>query len=61
VRVPDEASNGNAKVTLSFAEWTEGKVAPASFEIPVIDPELKPQDPFEVPIVEPDPNKPEKK
>jgi hypothetical protein len=45
VRVPDEASNGNAKVTLSFPEWKEGKVAPASFEIPIIEPEPKKPEP----------------
>jgi hypothetical protein len=38
VRVPNEAS-GTAKVTLSFPDWKAGKVAPAHFEIPVIDPE----------------------
>jgi hypothetical protein len=45
VRVPDEASSGKAKVTLSFAEWKEGKVAPASFEIPIVEPEPKKQEP----------------
>jgi hypothetical protein len=30
-----------AKVTLSFADWKEGKVAPATFEVPVVDPEPK--------------------
>jgi hypothetical protein len=39
VRVPDEAVKGNAKVTLSFSDWKEGKVAPARFEIPIIEPE----------------------
>ena len=37
VRVPDEAGNGKAKVTVSFPEWKEGKVAPATFEVPVVD------------------------
>jgi len=41
VRVPDGAVNGMAKVTLSFPDWKEGKVAPATFEIPVVDPEPK--------------------
>src|SRR5262249_33673006 len=27
---------GNAKVTLSFAAWKEGKVAPATLEVPVV-------------------------
>ena len=30
---------GNAKVTLSFPAWEEGKVAPATFEIPIAEPE----------------------
>jgi hypothetical protein len=47
VRVPDEASNGTAKVTLSFPDWKTGKVAPAYFEIPVIDPEPKKQAPIQ--------------
>jgi hypothetical protein len=43
-------SNGTAKVTLSFPEWGAGKVAPASFEIPVTDPELKAQEPTRRPV-----------
>jgi len=35
VRVPKEAGKGNAKVRLSFDGWKEGKVAPATFEVPV--------------------------
>jgi hypothetical protein len=35
VRVPDEAGNGKAKVTLSFPDWKEGDVAPATFELPI--------------------------
>jgi hypothetical protein len=35
VRVPNEAANGKATLTLSFAEWKEGNVAPASYEIEV--------------------------
>jgi hypothetical protein len=36
VRVPDEAvSGGKAKITVSFPDWTEGKVAPATFEVPI--------------------------
>jgi hypothetical protein len=27
--------NGHAKVTLSFPEWKEGKVVPATVEVPV--------------------------
>jgi hypothetical protein len=38
VRVPGEAGEGKAKVTLSFAAWKEGKVAPATAEVPVVAP-----------------------
>jgi hypothetical protein len=38
VRVPEEAGKGKAKVTLSFAAWKEGKVAPGTFEVPIADP-----------------------
>jgi len=41
VRVPAEAGEGKAKVTLSFPDWKEGKVAPATFEIPVVEPAKK--------------------
>jgi hypothetical protein len=41
VRVPEEAGKGQAKVTLSFPDWKEGKVAPATFEVPVVEPERK--------------------
>jgi hypothetical protein len=41
VRVPKKAGKGKAKVTLSFPDWPEGHVAPATFEVPVVDPELK--------------------
>jgi hypothetical protein len=37
VRVAKEAGKGNAKVTLSFDAWREVKVAPATFEVPVVD------------------------
>lgn len=33
----------SAKVTLSFPDWKEGKVAPATFEIPVVDADAKPK------------------
>jgi hypothetical protein len=33
VRVPSEAGNGKAKITLTFADWKEGKVVPAQVEI----------------------------
>jgi hypothetical protein len=37
VRVPDEAGNGKAKVTVSFAGWRKGEVAPATFEVPIVE------------------------
>jgi hypothetical protein len=37
VRAPDEAGNGKAKVTLSFPKWLEGLVAPATFEVPIVE------------------------
>jgi hypothetical protein len=37
VRVPEEAGNGKAKVVLSFPDWKEARVAPATFEVPVSD------------------------
>jgi hypothetical protein len=36
VRVPDEAASVAAKVTLSFPDWTERKVIPATYEIPIV-------------------------
>jgi hypothetical protein len=35
VRTPDGAGKGKAKVTLSFPDWKEGRVAPRTFEVPV--------------------------
>jgi hypothetical protein len=37
VRVPEEAGTGKARVTLSFPDWKEGQVAPATFELPIAD------------------------
>jgi hypothetical protein len=37
VRVPEEAGVGKARVRLSFPDWKEGHVAPATFEVPVVD------------------------
>jgi hypothetical protein len=37
VRVPDEAATAPAKVTLKFPDWKEGRVVPATFQIPVVD------------------------
>jgi hypothetical protein len=39
VRVPKEA--GKAQVTLSFDAWKEGKLGPATFEVPIVDEETK--------------------
>lgn len=38
VRVPDEVGQGKATITLSFPDWKEGKVAPATFEVPITKP-----------------------
>jgi hypothetical protein len=38
VRVPDEAVSGKAKITISFPEWKKDHVAPATFEVPIIEP-----------------------
>jgi len=47
VRVPANAATGKAKVTLSFPAWKEKDrpVAPATLEIPVIDPPAAPSAP----------------
>jgi hypothetical protein len=37
VRVPAEAGTGKAKVTVSFADWKEGKVEPVTYEIEVTE------------------------
>jgi hypothetical protein len=42
VRVPQEAGKGKAKLTLSFNARKEGRVKPATFEVPVVDPEPTP-------------------
>ena len=41
MRVPKDAGKGKARVTLSFGAWKEGKVAPATFEVPIVDEEPK--------------------
>jgi len=38
VRVPGEAGGGKARVTLSFPDWKEARVEPATFEIRITDP-----------------------
>jgi hypothetical protein len=37
VRVPADAGNGKAKVTLSFESWKEGKVVSSTIELPIVD------------------------
>ena len=35
MRVLDGAGKGAAKVTLSFPDWKEGKITPATVKIPI--------------------------
>jgi hypothetical protein len=35
--VPAEAASGKAKITLSFADWKEGKVAETTLWVPIVD------------------------
>lgn len=35
VKVPEEAGEGNARVEVSIADWREGNVAMATFEVPI--------------------------
>jgi hypothetical protein len=37
VRVPDDAGKGSAKIFLSFPDWKEGKVLPATHEVVVAE------------------------
>ena len=41
MRVPSEASNGKATVTLSFPDWKGGNVTPATYEVPIVGAEPK--------------------
>ena len=50
MRVPEKVGNGKAKVTLSFPDWKEGKVIPASLELPVLEPEPNAQAKEEQPL-----------
>jgi len=36
VRVPDEAGNGSARVTVSFPSWKEANVTPATYRLPLV-------------------------
>jgi hypothetical protein len=35
VRVEGAAETGTVKITLAYDDWKDGKVAPATFELPV--------------------------
>ena len=35
VRVPSEAGKGKAKITLSFPDWKNREIVPATVEVPV--------------------------
>jgi hypothetical protein len=37
VRVAQKIGSGKVKISLSFPDWKEGCVAPATFEIPIAD------------------------
>jgi hypothetical protein len=39
VRVGDKFGPGQVKVSMSFADWKAGKVAAATYEIPVPEPD----------------------
>ena len=39
--LPSEAGNGKALVTLSFPDWKDGNVTPATFTVPIVQKELK--------------------
>ncbi len=41
VRVPEQAGLGKAKITLSFRDGNEGKAAPATFAIPIVEAQPK--------------------
>jgi hypothetical protein len=41
VRVPSQAGNGKAKVTLSFPDWKDGNVTPVTFVVPIVQSEPK--------------------
>jgi hypothetical protein len=41
VPVPEQASLGKARVTLSFPSWIEGCVSPATIELPIVKPKIE--------------------
>ena len=36
VRVPDEAGNGKARLTISFPSWNAARVAPATYQLRLV-------------------------
>jgi len=38
LQVPIAVSDRQAKITLSFPDWKEGKVAPSTVEVPIGEP-----------------------
>lgn len=36
--VPQEAGNGAAKLIFSFDAWKEGRVAPSTITLPIVEP-----------------------
>jgi hypothetical protein len=45
-RVPDQAGRGNAKVTLNLPNWRTGRVKPATVEVPIVEPDVRPNTPI---------------
>ncbi len=43
VRVPEESGLGVARIHLSFDAWKAGHVAPATLEVPIVEPKPKPK------------------
>jgi len=41
VAVPQEAGNGEAKLTFSFDSWKEGNVAPSTITLPIVEPKAE--------------------
>jgi hypothetical protein len=37
VRVPDEAISGKAKIVVSFPDSQKLRIAPATFEVPIVE------------------------
>jgi hypothetical protein len=41
VRVGDKVGAGKVKVSMSFADWKAGRVAAATYEIPIPEPDRR--------------------